>query len=117
MTAQEKKQIDKYKKKVFTKYPKAFLTTIGNRYTIAQEMDDLSVQDILADLFFQPTTNPIKAWELAQLSVKTDQNLNRTHPLRIEGMLMADKIVRVAERKLRAETAMESRKKKGSDIY
>lgn len=117
MTVQQKKQIDKYKKKVFTKYPKAFLTTIGNCYTIAQEMDDLSIQDILAELFFMPTKDPVKAWELAQLSVKTNQNLNRTHPLRIEGMLMADKIDRVAARKLRNEAAKESNKSKDTYIY
>lgn len=117
MTAQEKKLIEKYKKKVLTKYPKAFLTCVGNYYTIAQEMDDLTVTDILAEQFFTPTTTPLRAWELAQISIRTSQNLNRTHPLRIEGMKMEDKIARVADRKLRSETAMESRKKKGSDIY
>jgi hypothetical protein len=117
MTAQEKKLIEKYKKKVLTKYPKAFLTCVGNYYTIAQEMDDLTVKDILAEQFFAPTTTPLRAWELAQISIKVNQNLNRTHPLRIEGMKMEDKIARVAERKIRSEVAKETRKNKGFDIY
>ena len=45
-----------------------------------------------------------------QISAKTNQNINRTHPLRIEGMNMEDKIARVEARRLKKESAVESRK-------
>jgi hypothetical protein len=47
---------------------------------------------------------------MAQMTARTTQNLNRTNPLRIEGMDMADKIARVEARRLKKESAMESRK-------
>lgn len=115
---QNKKIIDKCKKKVRIKYPGAFASKLSNgKFTIRQEQEDLTVRDILADLFFLPTDTEIKAWELALLSVKTQQNLDRTHPLRIEGMNLEDKLVRVEARKLRIETKKETRKNKDSYIY
>jgi len=110
----KKKILNTYKKKVQKKYPGAFVAGIGTRYTILKEHDDLTVTDILAELFFNPAKDEFTAWELAALTVKTEQNLNRTHPLRIDGMKMEDKIARVEARKIRNETLKHSRK---SDIY
>jgi len=113
LTIQDKKTIEKYKKKVQKQYPGAYLVSMyTNCYTIMQEQEDLSQKDVLAELCFTPQKDPIKAWELAQLTAKTTQNFNRTHPLRIEGMNMEDKIARVEARRLKKESALESRKKR-----
>jgi hypothetical protein len=118
LSVQEKKLIEKYKKKVCKQYPGAYLTAIGKtHYTIMQEQDGLQPKDILAEWCILPTTNPIKAWEMAQVGAKSNQNLNRTHPLRIEGMDMEDKIARVEARRLKTESVRESRKTKEYDIY
>jgi hypothetical protein len=112
MTVQEEKLLNKYKRKVHSQYPKAYLVDIGTKnYTIVQEQDDFMLTDVLAEFCIPPQSNPIKAWELAQFAAKTNQNINRTHPLRIEGMNMADKIVRVESRRLKRESALEFRKK------
>lgn len=118
LTPQEKKLIEKYKRKVHKQYPGAYLSPIENGYyTIVQEQDDLSTKDILAEFCFQPVKSIVQAWELAQTSSKVNQNLNRTHPLRIEGMNMEDKISRVEARRLRSESKKESRKRNEFDIY
>ena len=72
-------------------------------YTIAVENDDLSITDVLAEYLMNPVKDPVKAWELAQTSSKVTQNLNRTHPLRIEGQLLQDKLNRIAMRRQRSE--------------
>jgi hypothetical protein len=111
MTVQEEKLVNKYKRKVHTQYPGAYLVGIGSGYyTIAQEQDDMSLKDILEEFCFPAQKDPIKAWELAQTTARVSQNINRTHPLRIEGMDMADKIARVEARRLKKESAVESRK-------
>jgi hypothetical protein len=118
LTVQDKNTIEKYKKRVHKQYPGAYLVSIESGwYTIIQDQSDLSQKDILAELCFTPQKDPIKAWELAQLTVKSTQNLNRTHPLRIEGMNMEDKIARVEARRLKKESALEMRKRKSIDIY
>jgi len=118
LDAQTKKQIEKYKRKVYTQYPGAFLQPVGNGYfTIAQELPDLTCKDVLSEFCIAPVTDPLKAWEYAQMSAKTNQNLNRTHPLRIEGMNMEDKIARVDARRIKSETKLHSRKNKDLDIY
>jgi len=118
LTVQDKKTVEKYKKRVPQQYPGAYLMSLGaGYYTIVQEQENLSILDVLGEFCFQPQKDPVKAWELAQVTAKTSQNLNRTHPLRIEGMDMADKIARVEARRLKKESANESRKKRDSDIY
>jgi len=104
LTIEQKKLIEKYKKKVHTQYPGAYLQSVGSHYTIVQErQDSLGVLDVLSEFCFIPQKDPVKAWELAQVASKTNQNLNRTHPLRIEGMELEDKIARMEARKLKSE--------------
>lgn len=111
LTVQDKKTIEKYKKRVHKQYPGAYLVGIGSGYyTIMQEQEDLSQLDVLGELLLSPVKDPVAAWEMAQMTARTTQNLNRTNPLRIEGMDMADKIARVEARRLKKESAMESRK-------
>jgi hypothetical protein len=118
LTVQDKKTIEKYKKRVHKQYPGSFLQPIGSGYfTIMQEQDDLTLLDVLGEMLLAPQDSPVKAWEMAQMTAKVTQNLNRTNPLRIEGMDMADKIARVEARRLKKESAMESRKFRDQDIY
>jgi len=118
LSTQELKQIEKLKKKVHKQYPGAYMVNVGaGYYTILQEQDDLLPKDILAEWCLPPADSPVKAWEAALTGAKVNQNLNRTHPLRIEGMNLEDKIARVEARRLRSETAKESRKSKEYGIY
>ena len=80
----EKNLIRKYQKKVYSIYPKAFVKRIGRNFTIVQEQDDLSIKDILAEMLILPQPTQVKAWEMAQISAKTTQNFNRTHPQRMD---------------------------------
>ena len=118
LTEQEKKQIEKYKKKVHTQYPGAYLQAVGSYYTIVQEQQNsFALLDVLSEFCFMPQKDPVKAWELAQTAAKTNQNLNRTHPLRIEGMELEDKIVRMEARRIKLEEDRIARKKKERNIY
>lgn len=118
LSTQELKQIEKLKKKVHKQYPGAYLAELGSGYyTILQEQDDLLPKDILMEWCVPPVNSPMAAWEAALAGAKVNQNLNRTHPLRIEGMDLEDKIARVEARRLRSETARESRKTKEYGIY
>jgi hypothetical protein len=104
MTREQEKLVEKYKKKVHKQYPGAKLFAMPKGYyTIAVENDDFTVTDVLSEYCFLPTKDPVKAWELAQVSSKTTQNLNRTHPLRVEGQKLADKLQRIAMRRQRGE--------------
>ena len=117
LTAQDKKTIEKYKKRVQKRYPGAFLTSISNgHYSIITENDDLTVTDVLSELLVPYPNDVLKAWELAAMSVKITQNLDRTHPLRLEGMKMEDKIARIEARKAKKDVEKEL-KKSNSDIY
>lgn len=111
--SEDKKLIEKYRKKVLTQFPNAFLSSRNGKYTIVQEKDDLSLKDILSELCIPPQETPVLAWEMAQVSAKTTQNFNRTHPLRLEGYDAEDKIARIEGRKIRNGTDRgEKRKKK-----
>jgi uncharacterized protein Veg len=111
LTAQDRKLIEKHKKKVYKLYPGSFLVQLDKEnFTIRQERDDLSILDVLSELCLLPAETPVKAWERAALTTKTTQNFNRTHPLRIEGMQMAEKIARVEARRMKSEIGRESRK-------
>lgn len=108
LTEIEIKQIEKFKKLVHKQYPGAFLRKVGTGYyTIALEQPDLTIKDILAEMLFLPVRDPVEAWKLASTIVKTSQNLNRTHPDRLEGMEMEDKISRMALRAARREMSLQ----------
>jgi hypothetical protein len=103
LSESDKKLIEKYKKKVHKQYPGAYLSAVHNGYTIVQETEDLQLKDILSEFFIPPAKTPAKAWEYAQSNARIFQNLNRTHPLRIEGMEMEDKLARIEARKNRRD--------------
>jgi hypothetical protein len=111
----DKKLIEKYKKNVHKQYPGAYLVALGSGYyTIMQEQDDLSRKDILAEYYFVPVKDPVKAWELAQVSSKTTQNFNRTHPIRIDAMDAKDKAARIEKRRVHITDDMKHIKKNES---
>ena len=107
------KQLVQYKKTVQKRYPGAYAVCERNRFTIVQEQDDLSIKDILAEMLFLPTITEDDAWKLASTVSKVTQNINRTHPLRNEGMAMEEKMIRLENRRHRAELT----KKKKKNIY
>ena len=117
LSISDKKTLEKYRKKVHTQFPKAFLSSKQGKYTIVQEQEDLTVKDILAELCICPQDTPIQAWEMAQISAKTTQNFNRTHPLRLEAMDAEDKIARIEGRKLRSKKETPSKNRSKLDSY
>jgi len=87
MTKEEVKTVDKLKRRVHKQYPGAFLKEIKKgKYTIVQESANLNIVDLLAESFITPASNPIQAWENAALTVRINQNINRTHPLKLEAL-------------------------------
>lgn len=48
---------------------------------------------------FPPTKDPDKAWEIAELSLKVTQNLNRTHPMRADFYDTKEKKKRINKRR------------------
>ena len=62
------------------------------------------------EFLIKPVNTPLKAWEIAHQASKTIQNLNRTNPLRIEGMNLENKISRVNLRRDKAKAAQNTRK-------
>lgn len=92
----------KFKSKVLAKHPNAKLTTdfFGNYIVL---INDVVVAE---EYLFPETRDPDKAWEYALLALKTTQNFNRTHPLRMD--LSSDdieeKLVRMHNRKNRSTT-------------
>lgn len=92
LTKQDIKTIDKFKRRVHKQYPGAFHREIKKGYyTIMQEKEDLSIVDVLAESLMPPTTNVIQAWENAALSVKVNQNIMRTHPLKLDALDLSEK--------------------------
>jgi hypothetical protein len=87
---------------VLAKHPKAQLTTdfFGNYIVLIN--DEVVAEEYL----FPETTDPEKAWEYALLALRTTQNFNRTHPLKLD--LSSDeienKLVRIHNRKYNALT-------------
>ncbi len=70
----------KFRNKVLSKHPNAKLTTdfFGNYIVL---INDVVVAE---EYLFPETRDPEKAWEYALLSLRTTQNFNRTHPLKVE---------------------------------
>jgi len=71
----------------------------------------ISINDYIpADEYLLPTTtNKTTAWEYAQLSLKTTQNFNRTHPNRLDMLGFEHKLNRINNRRSRAKKNKKSR--------
>ena len=112
-----KTQIEKYRKKVHSIFPKAFIQKVGRRFTIVQEQSDLTMKDVLAEMLILPQTSEVKAWEMAQVSAKTTQNFNRTHPQRMDNASQDDKYSRIESRKQRGMGEVKKKKRDKLDSY
>ena len=97
-----KKQLEKLIRNVHKQFPKAYLHITSYGYTIAQDQEDLSTKDILSEYCVLPAKDAITAWQLAQSISKVNQNINRTHPLKIEASDLQDKLERIEMRRLKA---------------
>ncbi len=118
LTAQENVLINKFKRNVHKQFPNAHLHLMSNGYyTIVQEQDNLKLKDILAEYCILPVKDPVEAWKLAQLSSKANQNINRTHPLKIEASDIQAKLERIEARRLKGSITNETRKSIDLDIY
>lgn len=105
-TKKEKIKVDRFKKKVQEQYPGAYLAILpGGYYSVVIDNDDgIGYKDILSEFCIQPTTNPVKAWELAVLSSKSKQNFDRSHPLWIDSIADPKKLERILARQERIKT-------------
>ena len=88
----------KIQQKVLKKIPNAKLYSATNGYFIGYESDE-GIVNLLADQLLPNQESKEKAWECALLSVKTSQNFNRTHPLRVDMYSELDKQERMEKRK------------------
>ena len=71
-------KIESIKKRVQKQYPGAFISvSASGRYFI--EWNDQNLNDIF---LYDDCDSPAAAWNNALLTVQTERNLNRTHPLK-----------------------------------
>lgn len=88
----------KQQQKVLKKIPNAKIYSATNGYFIGFESDE-GITNLLADMLLPNQDTKEKAWECALLSVKTTQNFNRTHPLKVDMYSELDKQERIEKRK------------------
>lgn len=109
ITKEQLKLIEKLKRNVHKQFPKAYLQTISYGYTIVQEQENLDIRDILSEYCILPAKDPVTAWTLAFCISKANQNINRTHPLKVEASDLQDKLERIENRRLKS---LDSKKSK-----
>lgn len=93
----------KLQNKILKKHPNAKVYSSVNGYFIGYETDDGNIINILADLLLPNQPSKELAWESALLAVKTQQNFNRTHPLKIDMYSDLEKQERTEKRKLKGK--------------
>ena len=96
----------KIQQKVLKKIPNAKIYSATNGYFIGYESDE-GIVNLLADMLLPNQETKEKAWECALLSVKTTQNFNRTHPLKVDMYSELDKQERIEKRKNRGKISSE----------
>ena len=93
----------KIPQKVLNKYPKAKIYSSNSGYFVGYEMEDGNVFNILSELLLPNQETKEKAWECALLSIKTTQNFNRTHPLKVDMYSDLEKRERTVNRKIKGK--------------
>ena len=95
MKTDNKKIFNRLKKRVLKKFPsaKTQVTTEGTYYV----SDGLGSR-IGEDFMIPPQKSVIEAWTWAAESVKLQQNLNRTHPMKYDMQIDEKKFNRVSRR-------------------
>lgn len=104
MNDKAKKEIDKIQSKVTKRYPKAKCVKMSEGYFIYNEDEN-----IFDEFFLPPAETVLQAWQYALRTVKTIQNFNRTHPLKLELNADEEKLERILNRK--------SKKKMDRELY
>jgi hypothetical protein len=62
---------------------------------------DVNGINLAEEHLFPPTKDPHRAWDLADISLKVTQNINRTHPLRVDSYSNKDTKNRIMNRRRR----------------
>lgn len=109
ITKEQFKTIENLKRNVHKQFPKAYLQATSYGYTIVQDQQDLSTKDILSEYCILPAKDAITAWRLAQTISKVNQNINRTHPLKVEASDLQDKLERIEMRRLKNTDSKKSK--------
>jgi hypothetical protein len=103
LTPNEEKLRDKYKRHVDKFYPKSYVKQIARgRYTIESLNENYEPIDVLATQYFLPVNSIIEAWKLAADICRTTQNINRTHPIKVELLDTEGKYERIRARRLKS---------------
>lgn len=95
-----------HKQKVLKKFPNAKLYTSSNGYFIGYEHDE-GIINLLAEFYLPNQITKEKAWESAFISIKTQQNFNRTHPIKTDMYSELDKQDRIEKRKNKSKISKE----------
>lgn len=102
MIAEDKKQLAKFKKQVEKFYTKPYTKQVSlNYFTVESLNEDFEPIDILLEQYFLPTKTELEAWKLAASVCKTTQNINRTHPIKVELADSEGKYERVQRRRMK----------------
>lgn len=102
MISEDKKQLDKFKRQVEKFYKNPYIKKVSlSRYTIETLNEDFEPIDILLEQYFLPASSELEAWKLAASVCKTTQNINRTHPIKVELSDSEGKYERVQRRRLK----------------
>ncbi len=109
VTKEQIKLIEKLKRNVHKQFPKAYIQATSYGYTIAQDQLDLSTKDLLAEYCILPAKDVITAWQLAQTISKVNQNINRTHPLKVEASDLQERLERIEMRRLKVSDTKKSK--------
>lgn len=94
------------KQKVLKKFPNAKLYTSSNGYFIGYESDE-GITNLLAEFYLPNQITIDSAWESALISVKTQQNFNRTHPIKTDMYSALEKQDRIEKRKNKSKISKE----------
>tara|TARA_R110002012_G_scaffold135850_1_gene289839 strand:- start:147 stop:467 length:321 start_codon:yes stop_codon:yes gene_type:complete len=98
------KEIEKIQTRVKKQFPDAKCIRMSEGYFIYNKDENIF------DEFFLPPANSIyEAWQYALRTVKTIQNFNRTHPLKLQLNADEEKLERILNRK--------SKKKMDRELY
>ena len=102
LTPEQEKYCNKLKRSVEKQFKKPYVREITpGKFTIESLDENLEPIDILLEQYYLPTNSPIQAWELASNACKTTQNINRTHPIKVELSDSEGKYERVQRRRMK----------------
>lgn len=85
LTINQQKYCIKLRKTVSKYYKAPYVREVSpGKFSIESINHELDIIDVLLEQYVLPVNTPISAWELAASACKTTQNINRTHPIKVE---------------------------------